>query len=142
MSYDKIVIRQRSFSYRIVTMSNLFNSSLFFVTDGNEKIVFIGDPITDCERVRPIGDGTVDSLGRSYVSIVNSMLTVMYPTQDILIVNMCISGNTTRDLVERWKTDVLDLKPDWLTMDRVQPNMIGHLIIARAWLNAMGFEWS
>jgi lysophospholipase L1-like esterase len=29
---------------------------------------------------------------------------------------MGISGNTTRDLKLRWKTDVLDLKPDWLSI--------------------------
>ena len=29
---------------------------------------------------------------------------------------MGISGNTIRDLKARWKTDVLDLKPDWLVI--------------------------
>ena len=32
------------------------------------------------------------------------------------VVDMGISGNTTRDLQARWQTDVLDLKPDWLSI--------------------------
>ncbi|WP_420819022.1 GDSL-type esterase/lipase family protein [Paenibacillus nanensis] len=34
----------------------------------------------------------------------------------IRVVNMGISSNTVRDLKERWQTDVLDLKPDWLSI--------------------------
>jgi lysophospholipase L1-like esterase len=31
-------------------------------------------------------------------------------------VNQGISGNTVRHLKERWQTDVLDLKPDWVSV--------------------------
>ena len=32
------------------------------------------------------------------------------------MVNMGTSGDTTRDLLARWRTDLLDLKPDWVTI--------------------------
>ena len=34
----------------------------------------------------------------------------------IRVVNQGISGNTVRDLKARWKTDVMDLKPDWVSI--------------------------
>jgi lysophospholipase L1-like esterase len=82
----------------------------------NSKLVMIGDSITDCGRLRPVGEGSFDALGNGYVNFVDSLLTAQYPAHHIQVVNMGISGNTIRDLKERWKTDVLDLKPDWLSV--------------------------
>lgn len=80
----------------------------------NSKLLIIGDSITDCGRARPIGEGLFDALGKGYVDVINSLLTASYPGHHIRVVNMGVSGNTVRDLQERWQTDVLDLKPDWL----------------------------
>jgi lysophospholipase L1-like esterase len=82
----------------------------------NSKLVIIGDSITDCDRARPIGEGLFDALGNGYVSLLDSLLTVRYPGHHIRVVNMGISGNTVRDLQSRWQTDVVELKPDWLTV--------------------------
>lgn len=82
----------------------------------NSKLVFIGDSISDYERARPVGEGLSEGLGNSYVRLVDAFLRTTYPQSCVRIVNMGISGNTTRDLLERWKTDVLDLKPDWLAI--------------------------
>jgi lysophospholipase L1-like esterase len=82
----------------------------------NSKLVIIGDSITDCDRARPIGEGLFDALGNGYVSLLDSLLTARYPAHHIRVVNMGISGNTVRDLQSRWQTDVLELKPDWLTV--------------------------
>jgi lysophospholipase L1-like esterase len=82
----------------------------------NSKLVIIGDSITDCERARPIGEGLFDALGNGYVSLLDSLLTARYPAHHIRVVNMGISGNTIRDLQSRWQTDVVELKPDWLTV--------------------------
>ncbi len=76
----------------------------------------IGDSITDCNRARPVGEGLFDALGNGYVNMVNSLLTVSYPAHCIRVVNMGVSGNTVRDLQERWHTDVLALEPDWLSV--------------------------
>jgi lysophospholipase L1-like esterase len=80
------------------------------------KLLMIGDSVTDCGRARPIGEGHDDEYGYGYVSFVHASLTAVYPERRIRVVNMGISGNTVRDLKARWKTDVLDLKPDWLTI--------------------------
>jgi lysophospholipase L1-like esterase len=80
-----------------------------------QRLVTIGDSITDCDRARPIADGLFDPLGRGYVTQVNALLGATYPDRLIRITNVGTSGNTVRDLAGRWETDVLDLKPDWVT---------------------------
>lgn len=80
------------------------------------KLVMIGDSITDFERARPVGEGREPAIGRSYVQLVDSLLKITYPESRIRIVNMGISGNNVRDLKARWDTDVLDLKPDWVSI--------------------------
>lgn len=82
----------------------------------NSKLLFIGDSITDYERARPVGEGLFEALGKGYVSLVDGFLTVRYPEQQIRSINMGVNGNTVRDLRARWQTDVLDLKPDWLSI--------------------------
>jgi lysophospholipase L1-like esterase len=82
----------------------------------HEKLLMIGDSITDVERARPIGEGRDPALGRGYVALVDALLGAVYPDVSVRVVNMGISGNTTRDLKNRWQTDVLDLKPDWLSI--------------------------
>src|SRR4029453_11577817 len=82
-----------------------------------EKLVMIGDSITDVGRARPIGEGRADdALGRGYVMMVDALLGAVYPERLIRLINMGVSGNTTRDLKARWQKDVLDLKPDWLSI--------------------------
>ncbi len=83
----------------------------------NSKLLIIGDSITDCGRARPIAEASHwDSLGNGYVSIINAFLTATMPQENIRIVNMGTGGNTVSDLAARWSTDVLDLKPDWLSV--------------------------
>jgi lysophospholipase L1-like esterase len=82
----------------------------------NDKLVMIGDSITDCGRKKPEGEGRNDALGNGYVSLVNAFLQAFYPHLGIRVINMGISGNTVRNLKERWQTDVIDLKPDWLSI--------------------------
>ncbi len=84
--------------------------------EAHSKLVMIGDSITDVERARPVGEGRDPALGRGYPALVDALLGAVYPDQWIRVVNMGISGNTTRDLKARWQTDVLDLKPNWLSI--------------------------
>lgn len=84
--------------------------------ESKTKLVMIGDSITDCDRARPYGEGLFGAIGKGYVSLVDALLTAAYPERGIRVVNMGTSGNTVRDLKERWQTDVLDLKPDWLSI--------------------------
>ncbi|MBN2534086.1 MAG: SGNH/GDSL hydrolase family protein [Spirochaetales bacterium] len=80
------------------------------------RLLFIGDSITDCGREYPIADTECGLLGNGYVSLVNAFLNATCPAECIRIINMGISGNTVRDLDNRWQTDVLDIKPDWLSI--------------------------
>lgn len=83
--------------------------------DKGSKLVMIGDSVTDCGRARPVGEGR-EALGNGYVNNVQSMLIAAYPELGIRVVNMGTSGNNVRDLKKRWQTDVIDLKPDWLSI--------------------------
>ena len=101
----------------------------------NSKLVMIGDSITDCERARPVGEGLFDALGHGYVSLVDGLINAGYPAHNIRVVNMGTSGNTVRDLKARWQTDVLDLKPDWLSV------MIGINDVWRQFDSRLQHEW-
>ena len=82
----------------------------FWIQDG-ERMLFIGDSITDCgrrDRAVPLGDG--------YVSIFTELATARYPERNIEWTNKGIGGNRTTHLVERWQTDVIDQQPDRLSI--------------------------
>ncbi len=81
----------------------------------DRKIVFVGDSITDCGRTRPVGEGLFNALGNGYVSFIEAFLGATKPELKLRVVNMGCGGNTVRDLEARWKTDVLDLKPQYVS---------------------------
>lgn len=89
-----------------------------------EKIVFIGDSITDCGR-RTEEHGPH---GRGYVNLVRAFLQARYPAHGLTIVNRGIGGNTIRNLAARWQEDVLVEEPDWLSV-KIGINDVGRLIV-------------
>ncbi len=82
----------------------------------NDTLLFIGDSISDYDRKRPVGEGLFNAWGTSYVANAASLLGCMYPELSLRIVNMGIGGNQIRDLDARWQQDVLDRKPDWVSV--------------------------
>jgi lysophospholipase L1-like esterase len=80
------------------------------------KVVFVGDSITDCGRAQPVGEGLFSALGNGYATLVDAYLQARHGRQRIRCVNMGTSGNTVRDLAERWQRDVLDLRPDYVSI--------------------------
>src|SRR3984893_1034370 len=84
----------------------------------NSTLLMIGDSITDCGRVRPVAESVGSDLGNGYVALIHAMLNATCPQRHIRIRNTGISGNTVRDLTARWQSDVLDLKPDWVSIIR------------------------
>ena len=81
-----------------------------------DRIVFAGDSVTDMGSVNPVGEGLFDNLGRSYVRIIENFLAALYPEIRIRVTNSGISGNTSRDLLERWERDVRSLNPQWVSI--------------------------
>jgi lysophospholipase L1-like esterase len=80
------------------------------------RLVFIGDSVTDCERARPVGEGSMAALGKGYVAAIAAALSLVNPGEPIRIANMGVNANTVRDLAARWDTDVLALAPSWLSV--------------------------
>ncbi len=81
-----------------------------------DRVVFAGDSVTDMGRSHPLGEGLGDSLGRGYVRVIENMISTCYPDITIRITNMGTGGNTSRDLLNRFEQDVVDLKPDWVSI--------------------------
>lgn len=80
----------------------------------DQSILFTGDSITDCRRGRPVGKE--NELGNGYVAFVASLIKVHYPQRNIEIFNTGVSGDRVIELEKRWKTDVISLSPDWLSI--------------------------
>lgn len=72
-----------------------------------ERLVFVGDSITDSHRDR----SDASSLGDGYVRIIANDLG-----DAATVVNVGISGNRAVDLAARWDRDVARTSPDVLTI--------------------------
>jgi len=83
----------------------------------NETIVFAGDSITDCGRLRPDGEGSlaVNPYGNGYVALTFAYLHAKYSRLRLRIVNKGISGDRSADLLNRYH-DILSLQPDWIIL--------------------------
>lgn len=81
-----------------------------------DKLLFIGDSITDSDRRRPEGEGLFGASGKGYVSLVDGLLQAVYPDYGIRVVNKGNSGDTVRNLAERWQEDVIAQNPQWLSI--------------------------
>lgn len=81
-----------------------------------DRIVFAGDSVTDMGSAQPVGEGLFENLGVGYVRIIDNLLAAFYPERNIRVTNAGISGNTSRDLLERFQRDVVDLEPDWVSI--------------------------
>lgn len=86
------------------------------IFENYDRIVFAGDSVTDMGSAQPVGEGLFDNTGRSYVRVIENMLSTYYPEIFIRVTNSGISGNTSKDLLARYDRDVIDLKPDWVSI--------------------------
>ena len=76
----------------------------------------IGDSITDSCRTRPAGEGLFDPYGKGYVNMVKAFLDARYPECPVRLINKGNGGDTVRELAARWQEDVLDQKPQWVSI--------------------------
>ena len=86
------------------------------IFEKGDRIVFAGDSVTDMGSTNPVGEGLFDSLGRSYVRVIENMMYTWYPELRVRVTNSGISGNNSCDLLARFDRDVIDLKPDWISI--------------------------
>ncbi|MCG9134079.1 SGNH/GDSL hydrolase family protein [Candidatus Poribacteria bacterium] len=84
------------------------NNLLF---QSEDKVLFIGDSITDCGR-----RDAHAPLGHGYVRKITELITAKYPERNITYVNMGIGGDIVEGLENRWDTDVIAEKPNWLSV--------------------------
>ena len=68
------------------------------IHDG-QSILFTGDSITDCGRVRPVGTGA--DLGEGYVAFEDNLLAAWYPERSNRVLNTGINGNRVFHLKTR-----------------------------------------
>ena len=82
-----------------------------FLFESGDKVLFIGDSITDCGR-----RDAHAPLGHGYVRKITELITAKYPEHRITYVNKGISGDIVEGLEIRWDLDVIDEKPEWLSV--------------------------
>jgi lysophospholipase L1-like esterase len=76
-----------------------------------ERILFIGDSITDCGR-----RGNGGTLGDGYVRGFDVLLTLRECEKRVTVINKGIGGDRVTGLQQRWTDDVLRHEPDWLSI--------------------------
>jgi len=94
-----------------------------FAIKPGSTVLFTGDSITDAGRRDahfPLGNG--------YAHMIVDLITARYPDHKLKFINTGISGNTVRDLYNRWTDDVIRHQPDWVSI------MIGINDVHR-WIN-------
>ena len=75
--------------------------------DINDRILFTGDSITDCGRVRE----DAQHLGFGYAALTAAHLQARLASPELKIFNRGISGDRVRDLLRRVEPDLLALQP-------------------------------
>lgn len=81
------------------------------IFEARQKVLFIGDSITDCGRrdvAAPYGSG--------YVNLVRSFTIARYPELGLTFANRGVGGDTVRHLDRRWRGDVIEERPNWLSV--------------------------
>lgn len=85
----------------------------FSRSTGSVRIVFIGDSNTHSQR-----NQTPDGLGNGYVRLISERLRVTkrYEGPGYVVINRGVRGDGIQDLAKRWKNDVLEERPDILSV--------------------------
>lgn len=64
----------------------------------NDRVLLIGDSVTDCDRARSSAlDGSAD-LGKGYPFFISAWWNALHPEYHNVFLNRGISGNRVRDL--------------------------------------------
>ena len=96
-----------------------------------KRILFQGDSITDCGRNRE----QIGSMGTGYAFMVKGQLGAECP-DEYEFINKGISGNRIVDVYARIKQDIINLKPDYMSL-LVGVNDVWHEL---NWCNGVSAE--
>jgi acyl-CoA thioesterase-1 len=77
----------------------------------NDKIIFIGDSITEWGR-----GGDPEDIGTGYVRLIHDYLVTAYPDLKPIVLNRGVGGHRIPDLANRWQADVIDENPDYVSI--------------------------
>lgn len=99
------------------------------------KILFQGDSITDAGRDR----SDPHNLGNGYPAKVADILREAYPDVDFEFINLAISAEQTKDVLKRVQSDIIDIKPDLVTI-LLGVNDTWHHLEDKNWVPAERFE--
>lgn len=99
------------------------------------KILFQGDSITDAGRDR----SDIHNLGTGYPLYAAEFIKKDFPDMDFEFIDLGISGNQTKDLVERLQSDFIDINPDLVSI-HIGVNDTWHHASDRSWLSDEVFE--
>ena len=99
------------------------------------KILFQGDSITDCGRDR----ADIHNLGNGYPKYAAELIKSTHPETDFEFINLGISGNQTKDLVDRLQSDFIDIQPNLVSI-HIGVNDTWHRAAERNWLGNDVFE--
>jgi len=115
----------------------------FTIRGQERRILYIGDSITDGNWGGGNGSSAERNhwdqnhlFGSGYVYLCVAHYTGKYPEKNFTFYNRGISGHTLKDLENRWKEDVLELRPDVLSI-LVGTNDIHYLLEAKG----SSFDW-
>jgi len=88
----------------LLTAEHAVFGSDFKIND-KQQVIFLGNSITEMGE-SPDG----------YVSLIRTLVATLYPEKTIYILNAGIGGHKSVDMNARFQRDVLQFKPDWVTV--------------------------
>lgn len=99
------------------------------------RILFQGDSITDAARNRE----NIHDLGNGYPKYAAQLIKDSFSDKEFEFINLGISGNQTKDLVQRLQTDFIDIQPDIVSI-LIGINDVWHNSEGKKWLSNQRFE--
>lgn len=99
------------------------------------KLLFQGDSITDWYRNRE----DYHDLGKGYAKFAAKMLEEKYPNVEFEFIDLGISGDQTKDLVNRLQSDFVDINPDVVSI-LIGINDVWHHATEKDWIENEVFE--
>ena len=86
------------------------------ILEKGSRLVMAVDSVTDCGRNRELPPCFWSTWGDGYVHVVYANLLAFAPQSSIMVINQGVSGNTSEDLNNRWDSDIMSLKPDYVSI--------------------------